>query len=71
MATVTQPSLFAVVEVGSPVAVYHESGDLEGYGVAVAPALMGGQACWLVRLDRGITVCRPALRVVVREWFLP
>lgn len=70
-AVVEQPSLFAVVDVGSRVCVFHESGDFEDFGVVVAPYTSRGVVRWLVKLDRGVTVCRYADRVTLREWVQP
>ena len=61
--------LFSIVEVGALVDVFHESGDLEGWGVVVA--FFGpteGQAGWVVRLTDERVLFRPEARLAARTW---
>ena len=61
MSAGVQGALFPVVERGSVVEVFHESGELEGVGTVEAESLGG----FVVQLFDGRTVSRPAARVVL------
>lgn len=65
---VEQGTLFAVLDVGVHVKVFHESGDLEGAGEVVAMTWHGmAPHVVCVRMYAGYVVIRPAARVVVNE----
>lgn len=61
-AVVEQPTLFPIVEKGSVVDVFHESGDLEGRGTVLGGVYGRG---WIVKLEDGRTIFRTYERVVL------